>query len=517
MRPIQSAREFLRTVASDQEKNRAVWFILIGILYFIVTALYAGRKFWFDEVVTFYVARLPGMGAVWKALMDGADFNPPLFFAATRAAIAVFGAGEYAVRIPAMFGFFALCSGLYLFVSRRAGTSFGFAAMLLPMVTGAFVYATEARAYGMMLGFCGVALVAWQRANDQVRRAGWLALLTVSLTAALLTHCYAVLMLVPFGLGALVRDCSRRRMDWGIWLCLVIPAFAVLSYLPLLSAVKSFAVDNPVFRPDFYSFSRFYDFLLSPAVWPLLGGAVMLTFAADPTRRGSWREVLPTHELAAALGFLLVPALAILLAVFVSHIFMLRYGLGAVIGVAILVSTGSSAATGRSKAAGAALVLLLGGWFAGSAASTVLGLLATPQGETLPGQAPFEQLRPELPVVISSGLLFLELDHYAPPAVAGRLHYLMDDEIARKKTGSDVFDKSFLVFRRWFPIRGRLEDYKTFLAAHPKFLLYGYSSFDLDWLIPELIEDGAKMTYLGQQGPLKQRTVLFEVESPGRH
>ncbi len=517
MRPIEAARDILRRVANDQEKNRLVWFVLIGLLYLIATALYAVRQFRFDELATFYLARLPGMGTLWKALMEGADFNPPLLYAATRAAIAAFGTGEYAVRVPAILGFFVLCSGLYVFVSRRAGTSYGFAAMLLPMVTGAFVYATEARAYGMMLGFSGVALVAWQRANDRSRRTGWLVLMTLSLTGALLTHCYAVLMLVPFGLGALVRDYNRRKIDWVLWLCLVIPLFAIISYLPLLAAVKPLAVDNSVFRPDLYSFSKFYDFLLSTALWPLFGGAVMVAFAADRTRRAQWREVLPPHELAAVFGFLLVPVLAILLGVFVSHIFMLRYGLGTVIGVAILVSAGPSALTGRSKAVGAALVLLLAGWFVFSTAAWAAGLFAAPQEEALLGKVPFERLRPELPVVISSGLLFLEMDHYAPPAVASRLCYLMDEEIARKKTGADVFDKGFLVSRRWYPIRGHLEDYRSFLAAHPKFLLYGYSSFELDWLIPQLIEDGAKMTYLGKRGPSKYQTVLFEVESPGKH
>ncbi len=506
----------LRRVAEDQRKNRTVWFVLIGLLYLVATALFAVRKFWFDELFSFYVARLPDMPTVWKALMDGADLNPPLFYAATRTAMSLFGAGEYAVRIPAMLGFFVLCCGLYVFVSNRAGASYGFAAMLLPMVTGAFVYATEARAYGMMLGFCGVALVAWQRANNLARRTPWLFLLAVSLTAALLTHCYAVLMLVPFGIGAFVRDFNRRKIDRGLWLCLLIPSLAVFTYLPLLAAVKPFAVDNPVFRPDLNSLPRFYDFLLTPALWPLLAVAIIVAFSADSTRRPEWREVLPPHELAAAIGFLLVPVLAILLAVFVSHIFMLRYGLGAVIGVSILVSAGSGAVTGRSKAVGAALVLLLAGWFAATTAVWVVRQVGSLQDESLLGKAPFEQLHPELPVVISSGLLFLEMDHYTTPAVASRLNYLMDEEIARKKTGSDVFDKGFLVSRRWFPIRGHLRDYRSFLAAHPKFLLYGYSSFDLDWLIPKLIEDGAKLTYLGQQGPLKQRTVLFEVESPGR-
>ena len=504
----------LRKVAEDQQKNQLVWFVLIGLLYLIATALNAVRKFWFDELFTFYIARLPNMATVWKALMDGADLNPPLFFAATKGAMAVFGPGEYAVRIPAMLGFFVLCSGLYVFVSNRAGASFGFVAMLFPMVTGAFIYATEARAYGMMLGCCGVALVAWQRANDVARRTGWLVLLAVSLTAALLTHCYAVLMLVPFGIGALVRDYYRRKIDWGIWFCLVIPSLAVCSYLPLLGAAKSIAVDNSVFRPELFSLSRFYEFLLAPAIWPLFAGAVIVAFAAERIGRKEG-GVFPTHEMAAAFGFLLVPLFAILLAVFVSRIFMLRYGLGAVIGVSILVSAGSSAFTRRSKSVGAALVLLLASWFAGTTAVWVATQVAAPLEESLLGKVPFERLRPELPVVISSGLLFLEMDHYSTSAVASRLNYLMDEEISRKKTGSDVFDKGFLISKRWFPIRGNLQDYHSFLAAHPKFLLYGYSSFDLDWLIPKLIEDGATMTYLGQQGPIKQRTVLFEVESPG--
>jgi hypothetical protein len=47
-------------------------------------AVYAGLKayaepFWFDEVCTLIVSRLPDWPQTWRALLDGVDTNPPTY------------------------------------------------------------------------------------------------------------------------------------------------------------------------------------------------------------------------------------------------------------------------------------------------------------------------------------------------------------------------------------------------------------------------------------------------------
>ena len=500
--------KLLNGFAGELEKNRTIWFVLFSIFYLLSVSLSAFRHLWYDELITYNVAILPDLRAVWHAVTHGADLNPPLFPIANWLATRVFGPGEFGVRVPGILGFLVLCFSLYVFVARRAGACYGFAAMLLPMVTGAFQYASEARAYGLMLGFCGLALVSWQRAAEGSGRIFSLFGLVAALSAALLTHCYALLVLVPFGIAQLVRDYRRRRMDWAMWSALVLPLSACLTYLPLLASLQPYAMDNPVFRPTWHSLTDFYDFLLTPSLWPLVAGALIVAFAAakrgdsSADAAGSWK----TEETALALGFLAVPALAILIAAVLTHVFMLRYGLASVVAIALLFTQSASTLTRRSRPVGAALTLLLLGW------STAVSIHRIAMVMTAsPEPAIALNRRADLPLVISSGVIYYELNHYAEPGLVDRLFYLTDAQTARKMTGSDVFDRGFHDLDRMFPLRGKLEDYHVFLAAHPQFLVYGYEAHELDWLLPQLLRDGAQLLFLGQHQEKFGRAALYEV------
>jgi hypothetical protein len=145
---------------------RGNFWLLFGfsIFYFADVCLRASEKyFWYDEFFTLHLSRLPGFGVLWQALREGADFNPPLFYALTKASHAVFGTGQIGTRMPEIVGFWVFCLCLFAFVNRRAGAIAGSIAMLFPMLTGAFYYAYEARPYGVVLGFCGLAMFCWQR------------------------------------------------------------------------------------------------------------------------------------------------------------------------------------------------------------------------------------------------------------------------------------------------------------------------------------------------------------------
>src|SRR5580693_8592751 len=158
-----SGKESLLTFAHELDSNSRVWLILFGVFYLGLVLPASFRPFWYDELFTYNVATLPGFRAMWHALTHGADLNPPLFYVVTHAVISVLGPTEFGLRTPALVGFLVMCCCLYAFVAHRAGACFGFIAML-PLVTGALRWAPEARAYGLMLGFCGLALVSWQRA-----------------------------------------------------------------------------------------------------------------------------------------------------------------------------------------------------------------------------------------------------------------------------------------------------------------------------------------------------------------
>ena len=130
---------------------------LFSVLYFADIFLKASRKcFWFDELFTTYLCRLPSFKATWTAVQHGADFNPPMLYLLTRGAQWLFGEGLIATRLPAMVGFWVFSVCLFLFVSRRAGVVSGFIAGMFPFFTLAQYYAYEARAHGIVLGWCGL-------------------------------------------------------------------------------------------------------------------------------------------------------------------------------------------------------------------------------------------------------------------------------------------------------------------------------------------------------------------------
>src|SRR3954451_22972836 len=86
---------------------------------------------------------------------------------------------------------------------------------LFPFFTMAQYYAYEARPHGITLGWCGLALVSWQNAKDGPRRYISLLCFCLSLTGALLTHVYAVFILVPFFVAEVYETFRTRYFDWG--------------------------------------------------------------------------------------------------------------------------------------------------------------------------------------------------------------------------------------------------------------------------------------------------------------
>jgi len=150
-------------------------------------------------------------------------------------------------------------------------------------------YAFEARSYGLVLGFCGLAIVFWQMAHEPKPRAVALAGLTLSLAGALMSHCYAVSAFCPFysrRRGVLVLQEANRL---AVWTSIAITMPLVLTYLPLLRANTTFVLHNPIFRPQVSSIPAFWIFLLGPALLPIVAGlcVMLLPFETRATLRAS--------------------------------------------------------------------------------------------------------------------------------------------------------------------------------------------------------------------------------------
>ena len=210
--------------------------------YFAATAYRASRKlFWYDEIITVDVSRLPDFSSIWNTLNHGVDFNPPLFYLLTRISEGAVASEHIGARLPEIIGFWVFTICLFRFVSLRTNALAGFISMLFPLVTTAYSYAYEARPSGIILGCCGLALVTWQHpAAATPRPRVWsLAILFMSLTVALLCHGYAVLLFVPLLFGEMVRVVATRRPDWAMWSTLIVAGTAIFVSVILFRTLQS--------------------------------------------------------------------------------------------------------------------------------------------------------------------------------------------------------------------------------------------------------------------------------------
>jgi hypothetical protein len=504
---LNRCRHYLETAAERIEAGRYFYLYCLLMLFMTVAALRASSKaLWYDELFTFYMSHLPSMAAIWTGLKQGADLNPPLLYVATRAAFQLFGDGPVATRLPAMLGFLVMSVCLFRFVSHRTNALYGFVALIFPWITGAARYAYEARSYGLVLGFSALSLVCWQSACERKQRRWALAGLSFAIAGALMSHCYAMLLFVPLGLGELARTLRARRIDWPVWLSIAIAGPLVLTYLPLLHANSGFSFHNAKFEPRIASIWEFCVMILGPAVWSWLIGfvAVLLPARDDCEEPEAHAAYIPIHEWAAAAGLVSIPLFALLLALGLTHVFETRYGLSAVMGLAILFTFMAYTRTGNRRTTG---VMLMGVFLAGF----FMNSFWAPPDETTQSLATRDltpdQVEKDVPFVVGNATLFLQVDHYAKPELASRLYLLRDARASLRYTGSNVFDDGYPIMRRWFPIQGRIEDYGDFISRHDRFMVFGPMHDPLDWLIFKLVDDGAQMNFRGQFGD----SLLFDV------
>jgi len=118
----------------------------------------------------------------------------------------------------------------------------------------------------------------------------------------------------------------------------------------------------------------------------------------------------------------------------------------------------------------------------------------------------------DLPVVVSSGMAYTPLAHYASPAFFRQLFYLMDEEKELHYQGTDSFDKNVVLLRDYMPLQVR--DFSEFTAAHPVFLLYGEEPGDgFNWLPVHLSHVASSVRSVAVEPSRKLYLVTMKEES----
>ena len=383
----------------------------------------------FDETVVSGTARQPDLAALWKILVSGQSPHPPLNFLAVRAAYALFGVSELATRLPTTLGFTVRGICLFFFVAKRSNAAFGTVAMLFPLLTMARVYAVEAKPYGSLMGWTGLALICWQYAKPGYRSRRWaLAGLGTALACATGSHFFGVVAGFPILAGEAIRCRERRRVDWLLAGALSLNYWPLVFFLPILKAGGAVHGVHPWQRPLNLGFiPRSFDLLLAEAAAPifvciLIAAAFRFWKPATDTVR------MPADELAAAGALALLPVVAFCgLRPLGIKVIEEKYLIAMVVGVAILFAWSLCIIAGRSLALGSVLAGIVLFW---GCRDFVRDLRVAEDDrselERFTPPASTDALGP-LPIVVDSPR-FATIERYAAPAIADRIYYVIDPE-----------------------------------------------------------------------------------------
>jgi len=495
--------------------------LAFSAVFLVATLLSAHRKILAgDELVTYSVATLASASDVWAAIVGG-DVLPPLGHFLTRGSIALLGPSHIAIRLPEIIGCWVMSISIYLFVRRYTSTAAAGVALLIPMCTAAYGFAYEARPYGLMLGAGAAVLLCWQRATESANRGPWLVGLTLSVAAALSSHWYALLVMIPLGLGELVRLLRRRRIDIPMSAAIVVGVLPLIGFLPIIRTGRSLQhLTAPVWtlRSSVMAVVDAYHSLLQGSALMFLVLLLILAgFAARTSTRGTPPQAarVPPEVLAAVLGFLMIPVAGVILASVAIGEFNARYVLLTVIGVATAAGLGTAQLTARGRATGTALLAAAIVASLSNVARAKVGLqersaIAEQSGVFAILRCSSALARSTAPIVVTDVHSYGVLSFYAPESLAARFVYV-----------TEYNAMASAVARRMNPQRGwRTIEYAELKEHTPQFYLYEsqYANGQITSpLLARLVADGHR---IGDSGCIDPRDVyprpgqLYEVTNP---
>jgi hypothetical protein len=488
-------------INASLEKHFWRWATLFTIIFLACSIARGLRtKFWFDELFTLYMAKLPSP----QEIININDPSPPLYPIIAHWLLPIVHNDALAIRLPATLGYCVMILCLMAFCRRRLPAAFAFAASLLAFEPTLY-YATEGRPYGVVLGCAAGALLCWQMAA-QGRHRGWaITLLALCLALMVALHYYAIFFLVPLFLAEVVRWRTSGRVDSAIMAAMV-PAPLVLGlHYVLLVAGQNYDTHFWA-HASLGQIAPFYERFLLPTL--IMCGLAFCVAALVPGSSARQRENLqkanlPLHEWTAIAALVLMPPVVIVVSMYTTHAFVERYILWAAIGFALLGAACLSAAVRGRAAVGVALI--------GIAIVAIARLEIGPLLET-PVLRTGETVRQELdklardgsePIVVANAHMFMELSYYLGPPFRERLVFPLSRNLDLQYRGfdTDALTLGPLGQRGLIPVK----PYDEILADNKRFLLAATKN---DYLPQHLTAAGYRVT------PIREATMLYQVQAP---
>jgi hypothetical protein len=397
--------------------------------------------------------------------------------------------------------------------------------MLLPLVpAGAYYYASEARGYSLMLGFCALALLSWQEAADSKWRAGWLCLLFCAFVMAVSSHYYAILFLIPLCIGELMRTYLRKRVDFLVWLSFCGAAVPPIAFFSTIQHASHYSAHFWAI-PYWSKVLQFYPVLLGSSVTVFLLGALAYLFTRpqlvrhsidNPEGRASAFS-FPAWEAITWVSIAAMPIFAMMLAKLVTHGYIERYTLPALIGAFLIICHAGFHVARRSRMIPFLLsviclvfIVIQGGLALRNQSLRLPALI-----DDMAFLAPYSAQS----VALTDMTMFHQVSFYAPRQLARNVVYAADPANSVRYIRQDTIDRGMLDLRSWFPLN--VVEYAQYVQEHPQFLVYG-SVGEWNWITYVATPPAYRTELLARSGPnlflRVQRTVpIPESPPPGIH
>ncbi|HEV7529869.1 MAG TPA: glycosyltransferase family 39 protein [Solirubrobacteraceae bacterium] len=220
--------------SAARERRLPAWWPLAALIVLAAAlrlATLGEQSFWYDEAYTPVHVLHSGLGATLRAVVHHEN-TPPLWYLIAWADVRLLGDGALALRLPSALAGILTVPVIWAIGHQLAGRRTALIAAAIVAVNPLFVwYSQEARAYGLFVLTCALAMLCFVRALDEPtpRR---MAAFALAGALALLTHYFAVFLLAAMALW-LLRDTAQRRAAFA-----AVPALIVvgLALLPLISA-----------------------------------------------------------------------------------------------------------------------------------------------------------------------------------------------------------------------------------------------------------------------------------------
>jgi hypothetical protein len=469
---VRSLLNLLNRDWSRWAESRSIAYIFFAALYILPSMVLARQKLiWDDEFFTLYLSKIPNWSELWRALSTGADQHPPTFYYLTHLIFRFAGASHLTLRSTAIAGFGVSCVCLYEIARRLLGARWAAPAMLAPITAPVLYYATEARGYGLELGFATLSLLMWILATEDVKRAWTVPALAIALCLAVASHYYALLFLLPLMAGEFAKAWMRRSIDVPVCCAFLAAFIPLLLFAPLILRAKAYAAHFWAV-PHWSSMLDWYPNMTGRMLLLLPVAAGLMFFLRMDPIEGA-QDVTPMRSLPVVTVLTvcsLLPVAGGIIAQFITHASTERYFITALPGVVIIMVWG--------------LKRVFRNDFIGPALVSALCVILFVQQWREQSRGHLDRLRQmrsvatllrragDAPVVVSEVTVLHQLSFYARRDLVNRLVYTADPHLSVSFIGHDTIDRGMLDLVSWFPLR--IVWWRDWWSAHPYSLVYGY-------------------------------------------